>query len=334
SLIKLVYFSRIPPHLEHGASFSSLVSPSATAAAAPAVTSTAAGNESTDCTTQTNCGATAAAAAAPPPAFATATAASAAAAAPGNLAASASAAAAARAVDRRASFSGGGGSFRSGGGGGRLHFVKFETSRIVECIEFIKSKRLHSFDILGMGGDEESLWGYGASSPRIKATGGGAFKYADLFKEKLGVVLDKEDEMLFELTRNSPPCTTPAMHHCPRVVCVWGQATGGGAFKYADLFKEKLGVVLDKEDEMRCLVLGLNFLLRSIRDEAFTHLEGEKQFVEMHSGNIFPYLLVNIGSGVSILKVDGPQQYERVSGTNLGGGTFWGLGSLLTGCKR
>ncbi|CAI5972653.1 unnamed protein product [Closterium sp. NIES-65] len=155
----------------------------------------------------------------------------------------------------------------------------FETSRIAECIEFIKSKRLHSFDILGMGGDEESLWGYGASSPRIKAT-------------------------------------------------------GGGAFKYADLFKEKLGVVLDKEDEMRCLVLGLNFLLRSIRDEAFTHLEGEKQFVEMHSGNIFPYLLVNIGSGVSILKVDGPQQYERVSGTNLGGGTFWGLGSLLTGCKR
>ena len=48
---------------------------------------------------------------------------------------------------------------------------------------------------------------------------------------------------------------------------------------------------------------------------------------------MFPYLLVNIGSGVSIIKVSGPGQgqFERVSGTNLGGGTFWGLCRLLTG---
>ena len=42
----------------------------------------------------------------------------------------------------------------------------------------------------------------------------------------------------------------------------WLQATGGGAYKYADLFKEKLGVILDKEDEMDCLVAGANFLLK------------------------------------------------------------------------
>ncbi|CAG7723162.1 unnamed protein product, partial [Allacma fusca] len=47
--------------------------------------------------------------------------------------------------------------------------------------------------------------------------------------------------------------------------------------------------------------------------------------------NIFPYLLVNIGSGVSILKVDSEEQYNRIGGTATGGGTFWGLGSLLTG---
>ncbi len=46
---------------------------------------------------------------------------------------------------------------------------------------------------------------------------------------------------------------------------------------------------------------------------------------------MFPYLLVNIGSGVSILKVEGEQQYQRIGGTATGGGTFWGLGSLLTG---
>jgi pantothenate kinase len=45
---------------------------------------------------------------------------------------------------------------------------------------------------------------------------------------------------------------------------------------------------------------------------------------------LFPYLLVNIGSGVSMIKVDGPGRFERVSGTNLGGGTFWGLCRLLT----
>lgn len=27
--------------------------------------------------------------------------------------------------------------------GGRLHFVKFETAKINECLEFIKSKKLH-----------------------------------------------------------------------------------------------------------------------------------------------------------------------------------------------
>lgn len=48
---------------------------------------------------------------------------------------------------------------------------------------------------------------------------------------------------------------------------------------------------------------------------------------------IYPYLVVNIGSGVSILKVEGPGKYERISGSSLGGGTYWGLCRLLTNCK-
>lgn len=40
------------------------------------------------------------------------------------------------------------------------------------------------------------------------------------------------------------------------------KATGGGAYKFADLFKEKLGVSIEKEDEMNCLVSGANFLLK------------------------------------------------------------------------
>lgn len=43
-----------------------------------------------------------------------------------------------------------------------------------------------------------------------------------------------------------------------------------------------------------------------------------------------PYLLVNIGSGVSILRVDGPREFRRVGGTSLGGATFLGLARLMT----
>lgn len=49
--------------------------------------------------------------------------------------------------------------------------------------------------------------------------------------------------------------------------------------------------------------------------------------------DIYPYLLVNIGSGVSMIKVSGPREFQRVGGTSLGGGTFWGILSLLTGAR-
>uniref|UniRef100_A0A1J3FVQ9 pantothenate kinase n=1 Tax=Noccaea caerulescens TaxID=107243 RepID=A0A1J3FVQ9_NOCCA len=111
------------------------------------------------------------------------------------------------------------------------------------------------------------------------------------------------------------------------------KATGGGAFKFADLFTEKLGILFDKEDEMHCLVGGANFLLKTVPREAFTYLDGQKEFVEIDHNDLYPYLLVNIGSGVSMIKVDGDGEYERISGTSLGGGTFLGLGKLLTKCK-
>ncbi|CAN0015289.1 unnamed protein product [Discosporangium mesarthrocarpum] len=48
----------------------------------------------------------------------------------------------------------------------------------------------------------------------------------------------------------------------------------------------------------------------------------------------FPYLLVNVGSGVSVIKVEGPgTQFQRVSGSTIGGGTLWGLCTLLAECE-
>jgi type II pantothenate kinase len=81
--------------------------------------------------------------------------------------------------------------------------------------------------------------------------------------------------------------------------------------------------------------VGLNFLLDHVPDECyylpdFTH---PQILSSTPLSPIYPYLLVNIGSGVSILRVDSENRYERVSGTCIGGGTFWGLCRLLTQCK-
>jgi len=117
----------------------------------------------------------------------------------------------------------------------------------------------------------------------------------------------------------------------PGELCV--MATGGGAYKFYDKIREALGVDVLREDEMECLIIGLDFFITEIPREVFTYSETDPvQFAEPRS-DIYPYLLVNIGSGVSMIKVSGPRAFKRVGGTSLGGGTLWGLLSLLTGAR-
>lgn len=90
---------------------------------------------------------------------------------------------------------------------------------------------------------------------------------------------------------------------------------------------------MEKEDEMECLIKGCNFLLKNIEDEVFLYQKNEKPpyiFQTPDHNTMFPYLLVQCGSGVSVIKVDGPNQFVRIGGSSIGGGTFWGLGSQLT----
>lgn len=56
---------------------------------------------------------------------------------------------------------------------GKIHFVKFETQRIDDCIDFIEVKGLHRTHN-GNGEPDGRV--------RIVATGGGAFKYAEKFE--------------------------------------------------------------------------------------------------------------------------------------------------------
>ncbi|KAJ4839557.1 hypothetical protein Tsubulata_002258 [Turnera subulata] len=71
---------------------------------------------------------------------------------------------------------------------GKLHFLKFETSKINDCLDFISSRK----QLLGGWKHDDHP---GSDEKFIKATGGGAYKFTNLFKEKLGITLDKEDEM-------------------------------------------------------------------------------------------------------------------------------------------
>ncbi|TKX25589.1 pantothenate kinase [Elsinoe australis] len=159
----------------------------------------------------------------------------------------------------------------AGAKGGRLHFLRFETDKIDACIEFLR----------GLQNQQRSRAGKRAQK-----------------------------------------------------LCV--MATGGGAFKYYDRIKERLGVDVVREDEMECLIQGLDFFITEIPREVFTYDDADKeepmQYLE-DQPNVYPYLLVNIGSGVSMIKVEGVGKYQRIGGTSLGGGTLWGLLSLLTGAR-
>ena len=141
-------------------------------------------------------------------------------------------------------------------------------------------------------------------------------------------------------------------------------ATGGGAHMFYDRLKSELDVEVAREEEMECLILGLGFVSR-VPEEVFWFSEELVYKVSHPHTNLpktipaselprpsptpptyqvsfapvpttmeeaphFPCLIVNIGSGVSIVKVDENGKFERVSGTSLGGGTLWGLLSLLT----
>lgn len=129
-------------------------------------------------------------------------------------------------------------------------------------------------------------------------------------------------------------------------------ATGGGAIKYSsriqDICCDSVEAEFVKVDEMQSLVHGFFFLISNVLRETYT-FEGidESMLKELSNSSdismndpspifeealsfrsqsdFFPCLLVNIGSGVSILKISGYDNYERVSGTSLGGGTFCGL---------
>jgi type II pantothenate kinase len=154
-------------------------------------------------------------------------------------------------------------------------------------------------------------------------------------------------------------CVTRKLHTLTFQV----HATGGGAFKFESEVKNRLKPIdWNKCDELDMLIQGVEFLNEINSDKECYYFDmlplnetstaessdsnaAESPLAEntsanckyvkkfYHFSNAYPYILVNIGSGVSILLVKSEKDYKRISGTSIGGGTFLGLCCLLTGCS-
>ncbi|CAE7453175.1 Pank1 [Symbiodinium natans] len=124
-------------------------------------------------------------------------------------------------------------------------------------------------------------------------------------------------------------------------------AAGGGACKFAPLFRNSLHVEIEPVKELSAVVDGL-LVLADIGDTARLDTEEESCRTDLFTidecgrllplpwpKQLFPLILVNMGSGVSILKVDSARSndYTRVGGTACGGATFLGLARALTSAR-
>ena len=185
--------------------------------------------------------------------------------------------------------------------GGSLNFERFETDKIDECVEFIQSLIERSAKVNGVSVEELR------KGVKIVATGGGAHKFYELFSESLEVDVGREDEM---------ECLIEGL-------------------KFITLIPNE--VYYFSDELIQSVAHPTISSSKSISSHANDTLERPSPnppsyavTFESNPAPQLPCLLVNIGSGVSIIKVDENGHYERVSGTSLGGGTLWGLLSLLT----
>jgi len=176
---------------------------------------------------------------------------------------------------------------------GEFHFVRFETRRIKEAMQLIQKYNMH-LDIHYIG-----------------ATGGGAHKYAKDWEDGLDIRMEKYDEL--------------------------DSVVAGMQFILSDVVGECHTFTPEESDGKVVSSIAIESIDESPLDTVTTSHKVDdwwwsrkvKRDVAAESST-YPYILVTIGTGVSVLRVDGPRKYERISGSTIGGGTYWGLCRLLT----
>lgn len=215
--------------------------------------------------------------------------------------------------------------------GGTLNFVRFETERVPELISFLKDLIKQSATTNRVTESEMK------NRIKVVATGGGAHKYHSELVDGLGLDVWREEEM---------ECLTTGLGFITSIP--------DEVFWYSDELVYEISHNKSKDEN------GLPILTSSSSASASASNPNSTSTAKPSSSSSssstaptslprpspdppqyrvtfdtagspqFPCLLVNIGSGVSIVKVDEDGSFERVSGTSLGGGTLWGLLSLMT----
>lgn len=188
--------------------------------------------------------------------------------------------------------------------GGTLNFVRFETEKVDDLIEFLKDLIKQSAATNHV--TEEQM----RKGVKVIATGGGAHKYYDLLVEGTGLSVQREEEM---------ECLTTGLGFITSIP--------DEVFWYSDKLVYEISHQRKEEVQAQAVKLGVD--PRTLPRPSPDPPNYQVTFDTAGSPQ-FPCLLVNIGSGVSIVKVDEDGSFERVSGTSLGGGTLWGLLSLIT----
>ncbi|GAA99823.1 uncharacterized protein L969DRAFT_91764 [Mixia osmundae IAM 14324] len=213
--------------------------------------------------------------------------------------------------------------------GGRLNFIKFETDKLDDCIKFIKDLIESSSRSHGVALDEMK------KGVKIMATGGGSYLFYERLRAELGVDVTKEEEMDCLITGLTFITEIPNEVFWYSDELLPQSADTDEEPKQAQEVRRKLSDPIPSpeasvplDSEMRPDPLPIEALPRPSANPPMYSL-----LFDSHPTPHFPCMLVNIGSGVSIIKVDDYGKFERISGTSLGGGTLWGLLSIITGAE-
>ncbi|OCF31100.1 pantothenate kinase [Kwoniella heveanensis BCC8398] len=208
--------------------------------------------------------------------------------------------------------------------GGLLNFARFETENIDDLITFLQD--LIASSAAANRVPLETM----QKNVKVMATGGGAHMYYDRLRSELGVEVRREEEM---------QCLILGLGFVSRVPEEVFWFSEELVYKVShpashNQSSSSKNVASDPPKEPFRLTIPASELPRpSPTPPAY-----QVTFAPTPAGDEpaphFPCLIVNIGSGVSIVKVDSDGSFERVSGTSLGGGTLWGLLSLLTDAQN
>ena len=226
---------------------------------------------------------------------------------------------------------------------GTFHFIRYETRRMNHAMNLMRYNNFHR------------------NIKEIGATGGGAHKYADDWQKELGITMAKQNEMdslvagmqfvmqdivgecyTFKPCDWTPHSSSPkenepntgipngALRKTPSRIIKGQMPVDEDVLDLSDKERRNHESEIDANDSLHRVDSSNSETNNRPRvDQWWTSKKVQRDNVT--ASDLYPYLLVSIGTGVSILRVDGPRKHERISGSTIGGGTYWGLCRLLTG---